>query len=149
MTLLTITIYIYYYNILCNMLENGLDYPSVNSTLWVCHSARQQTRQRGTACTVCLTSDPAHCHRGGGAHVFLMRLSGFVPVVNNQPWKATLRTCSSANLWHWTGRHGSREQNITQSWSDSVAYRGRSSSQPICLYYIVLTKSLCLTILLL
>lgn len=80
------------------------------------------------------------------------------PALNTQPWgsqAASLSGCFSANLWHpstklkltglWDGgRELGHERRPARTVWPAVG-GSRSSSQPTCLYYIVLTKSLCLT----
>lgn len=121
---------------------DGLDHSSVNSTLWICRCARQKktkTLERRITSDLC----PAHCHRQGRAYVSyaFMWIGSLLWKLGSKDCFADMFLCSSLTL-DWTEQHWSR---------DSVACRGRSQQlpAPMYLYYIVLTKFLCLTTLLL
>ncbi len=133
-----------------------LDYSSVYWTSVFCLSV-QGTRHfsRGQAVRL-VTSDPAHCHGWGGA--YLSAVAHLIPPPCSEHSALRLATglsgCFSANLWHqvlnwnffgpWEGGReaGHQHRPARTVWPAG----GRSSSQPTCLYYTVLTKSLCLTI---
>lgn len=119
--------------------------------------ARQQTLQWGGSLLWVVTSDPVHCHRGGGAYVLAAAQSIRLPCSehSSQRLATGLSKCFSAHLWHWGLNWKRQSWTWTRTWRDSVCPAGgggrgercsyRNSSQPTCLYYIVLTRSLCVT----
>lgn len=132
---------------------DGLDYSSVYSTSLVCHSVQGDKHfSRGQAARF-VTSDPAHCHEGDGSVSCGSADPSSCSEHSALRLGAGLCRCFSANLWHpkyWTEtywpvrgwqRTGHQHRPVRTVWPAG----GRSSSQPTCLYYIVLTKSLCLT----
>lgn len=115
--------------------------------------ARQQTLQQGTGC---LVSELRPCplpRMGWSSSVSCGSFDSSLCSEHSALRLATsLSRCFSANLWHqvlnWDflalaavaeNRHQHRLARTV--WPAG----GHSSSQPTCLYYIVLTKSLCLT----
>lgn len=98
-----------------------------------------------------LTSDPAHCQGEGG--VDLSAVSFLWSEHSALRLATCLSRCFSVNLRHHVLKWDllacemvAKNWTSAQTCMDSLAYRGgHSSSQPTCLYYIVLTKSLCLT----
>lgn len=141
-------IYVYYAG-------DGLDYSSVYWTSLFCLSVQGDKHfSRGQAVRF-VTSDPAHCHGGGWSLSVSCGSFDSSPCSEHSALRlaTSLSRCFSANPWHqvlnWNffgPWDGGREPDIdTDLHGQSGLRGGRSSSQPTCLYYIVLTKSLCLT----
>lgn len=134
---------------------DGLDYSSVYWTSLVCLSVQGDKHfSRGQAVWF-VTSDPAHCHGWGWS---LSVSCGSVdssplfwtlsPEASNQSVKMFLCkpvTPSTKLKLYWPVRWWQRTGHQHRPARTVGPAGSRSSSQPTCLYYTVLTKSLCLT----
>lgn len=142
----------YYYDIVCLMLEMAWIILQCTQRLWSATLQGDKHFSRWQAARF-VTSDPAHCHGGDGSVSCGSADSSPCSEHSALRLATSLCRCFSANLWHpstelkLTGPwEAGRELDIsTDLWGQSGLQGGRSSSQPTCLYYIVLTKSLCLT----
>lgn len=130
---------------------DGLDYSSV---YWTSASLCKATLQQGTGCTVhdlrpyplprrgwslsvsCGSVYSSPCSEHSALRLALVWLDVFLPTCDTKYWTETF------GPWD-----GGRELDISTDLHGQTSLQGAHSiSQPTCLYYIVLTKSLCLTI---
>lgn len=117
--------------------------------------ARRQTLQQGTGCTVC-DLWPCPLPRMGWSLSVSCGSFDSSPCSEHSALRLAtgLSRCFSANLWHQVLNWNFFLAHETVAENPGRQHRpartvwpagGRSSSQPTCLYYTVLTKSLCLT----